>query len=187
VVYKTTTDRYGIKNKIEVNRVIIHGRKKKLFPLHMIWKRYLQILRDKLGGLDHSFPIHFVSKEKHLITLVTRMTKKKPEILFQTIARPYVVYRVVCRQKIKFPCKWIHNIFFWKELNTRRSMHAAMLCAFSFQGARISCFGNHACCHRINMTALTTRYLRRLSVLCVRRPTDNKHCHLFTLTSVPTH
>jgi len=30
VVYKTTTDRYGIKNKFEVNTVIIHVRKKNL-------------------------------------------------------------------------------------------------------------------------------------------------------------
>lgn len=81
----------------------------------------------------------------------------------------------------------MHNIFFWKEFNTGLNMHASMLCAFSFQNARISCFGNQACCHRINMTALTARYLRRLSALCVRSPTDSKHCHLFSLTPVPAH
>jgi hypothetical protein len=54
--------------------------KKHLFPLHMIWKRYLQVLRDKSDGLDHSFPMHFVSKEKQLMALATRITRKKPEI-----------------------------------------------------------------------------------------------------------
>jgi len=61
VLYKTTTDRCGVKNKIEVNTVIIHAREEKFVSLTYDVKRYLQVLRYKSDGLDHSFPMNFVS------------------------------------------------------------------------------------------------------------------------------